>query len=138
MCTNCEKPRKMHKNNKEQLEWIGNTRVSIYFTNDIEGFIEYKPINLVSIATAKKSQGGLQAIEQGAVIMEHYVKAQDGKLTITISCFYPVYYIPGLHRQLLSIGIMIQMGYKCWGIQNSIGLYEGDLQRLRFIPETGN
>jgi len=33
---------------------------------------------------------------------------------------------------------MIQMGYECWSTQDSIGLYKGNLQRLRFIPERGN
>jgi len=28
---------------------------------------------------------------------------------------------------------MIQMGYECWGMQNFIGLYEGNLQQLRFL-----
>ena len=107
MCTNCKKPRKVYKNDEEQLEWISDTEASIYVTNDIKDFIKYELITSVSIATAKKSQGGLQAIGQDAVIMEHYVKAQDGKLTIAISCFYPVYYVPELHRQLFSIGTMI-------------------------------
>jgi len=118
----------VHKNDEEWLEWIGDTEASIYITNDIEDFIEYVLITPVSIATAKKSQGRLQAIGQGAMIIEHYVETQDEKLTIAISHFYPVYYVPGLHRQLFSIGTMIQMGYKCWGIQDSIGLYEGNLQ----------
>jgi len=47
------------------------------------------------------------------VIIEHYVKTQDRKLTIAISYFYSVYYIPGLHRQLFSIETMIQIGYEC-------------------------
>jgi len=105
-----------HKNDEEWLEWIGDTEASIYVTNDIEDFVEYVPITPVSIATAKKSQGGLQAIGQGAVIIEHYVKTQDRKLTIAISHFYPVY-VPGLHRQLFSIGTMIQIGYECRGTQ---------------------
>jgi len=70
--------------------------------------------------------------------MEHYVKAQDGKLTIAISCFYPVYYVPELHRQLFSIGTMIQIGYECQDTQDSIRLYKGNLQWLIFTPETGN
>ena len=49
----------MHKNDKEWLEWIGDTGASIYVTNDIEDFIEYVLITPVSIATAKKSQGRL-------------------------------------------------------------------------------
>jgi len=138
MCANYEEPSMAHKNDEEWLEWIGDTGASIHVTNDIEDFVEYVLITPVSIATAKKSQGGLQAVGQGAVIMEHYVETQDGKLTIAISRFYPVYYVPGLHRRLFSIGTMIQMGYECRGTQDSIGLYEGNLQRLRFIPERGN
>ena len=63
MCTNCKEPSKAHKNNKKQLEWIGNTKVSIHVTNDIEDFIKYEPITPVSIATAKKSQGGIIPLE---------------------------------------------------------------------------
>ena len=107
MCTNCKKPSKVHKNNKEWLKWISDTGASIYVTNDIEDFIKYEPITPVSIATAKKSQNRLQTIEQNTVIIEHYVKTQDGELTIAISYFYSVYYIPGLHKQLFSIRTMI-------------------------------
>jgi len=63
MCTNCKERSKAHKNNKEWLEWIGNTEVSIHVTNDIEDFIKYEPITPVSIATAKKSQGGIISLE---------------------------------------------------------------------------
>jgi len=98
ICANCKEPSKVHKNNKEWLEWISDTGASIHVTNNIEDFVKYELITPVSIATAKKSQGGLQAIGQGAVIIEHYVETQDEKLTITISCFYPVYYVPRLHR----------------------------------------
>jgi len=59
MYTNCKKPSKVHKNNKEWLKWISDTRTSIYVTNDIEDFIKYEPITPVSIATTKKSQNRL-------------------------------------------------------------------------------
>lgn len=54
-------------NSYEWSEWIGNTGASIHVTNNIEDFIEYEPITPILVTTAKKLQGGMYAIEQGAV-----------------------------------------------------------------------
>jgi len=59
------------------------------------------------ISTTKKAQGEIYAIGQGAIVVNHIVETKNNKLIKVMSCFYPIFYVPGLHKCLFFIGTMI-------------------------------
>ena len=135
VCANCKEK---SETNTLWSEQIGDTGASIYVTNDINDFIEYELIIPMFISTTKKAQGEIYAIGQGAIVVNHIVETKNNKLIKVMSCFYPIFYVPGLHKCLFFIGTMIQMGFECRGTRNSIALYKGDIQQIHFTPVDEN
>lgn len=123
-CANC---RKKSETDILQSEQIGDTGASIYITDNINDFIEYKSITPILISTTKKAQGGIYTIEQGTIVVNHIVETKNNELIKVMSCFYPVFYILGLHKHLFFIGTIIQMGFECRETRNSIALYKENI-----------
>jgi len=77
---------------------------------------------------------GMYAVGQEAVVVDHLVEAENSELVKVTSRFYSVYFVPGLHKYLFSIGTLMQMGFECQGTKNAIGLYKGGIQCVHFTP----
>ena len=108
----------------EIKEWMIDSGASLHFTGDINNFVEYSPlktnIHVQSTNSSTKITGS------GTVIIQ--------LITGDILQIFPVYYVPGLHIWLLSVGTFLQTGLHCKGTASSIRILNGFLSFLTFYP----
>jgi hypothetical protein len=74
--------------------------------------------NDLVVKTASKTNS-LKIKEKGAWIITHKVTHRGKKQSIT-SCLYPVYYLPRLIHQLMSVGHLLNNGLELKGSSSSL------------------
>ena len=92
-------------------EWMIDSGASKHFTNNLNDFVDYKPLTKPEFAYMAK---GITPIAgKGTVILHTNDK------TIRI---YPVWYIDGLSTRLLSLGTFLKKGLTITGEGNTLSL----------------
>ena len=108
-CAKC----KGKKSEDSTCEFLEDNGVSATFTNTLSNFFEYQEIdNGPSVTTATKSTP-LTIKGQGTVFITH--EDEEGSGTFITTHLDPVFYIPGLSQQLLSLGDLLQSSYRLHG-----------------------
>ena len=100
-CTRC----KGNKGNKHiGLDFLGDSGASLHFTYAKLDFAEYEPMDGSLVQTTNKNSC-LQISSKGAVFLSHKIDSNE-----QITHLYPVFYIPGLHMQLILLGAFLSEG----------------------------
>jgi hypothetical protein len=104
-CVRC----KTHKT-QDKIEIMADSGASNCFTHTQSDLSEFEVLNddELVVKTASKTHS-LKIKEKGAWIITHEVTHRGKKQTVN-SCLYPVYYLPGLTHQLMSVGHLLNDG----------------------------
>jgi hypothetical protein len=86
---------------KETKEWLIDSGASAHFTNNINDFVEYE--ELTSQTFVRTANSSAQTMGKGTVIL-----SLSTSEVVRIS---PVFYIPSLNCQLLSMGVFLHAGF---------------------------
>jgi hypothetical protein len=100
---------------KETKEWLIDSGASAHFTNNINDFVEYE--ELTSQTFVKTAKSSTQIRGKGTVIL-----SLSTSEVVRIS---PVFYIPSLNCQLLSMGVFLRAGFTSTGNNTSIRIMNG-------------
>jgi hypothetical protein len=101
-CTSCEK----------DIEFIADSGASDHFTHSKSDFVTYVKFS-GKIKTADK-KSTLRIEGSGTVFIKHKILVGDQEIEVTTK-LQPVYYAPGMAYQLLSVGSLLQKGYRLDG-----------------------
>jgi hypothetical protein len=109
-CVKC-KTRK----NQDKIKIMADSSTSECFTHTQSNLTEFRVLydNELVVKTASKTNS-LKIKGKGVWIIMHEVTHRGKKQTIT-SCLYPVYYLPGLTHELLSVSHLLNDGFKLKG-----------------------
>jgi hypothetical protein len=116
--SNCVKC-KTHKN-QDKIEIMADSGASNCFTHTQSDLSEFEVLddNKLIVKTASKTNS-LKIKGKGAWIIMHKVTHRGKKQSIT-SCLYPLYYLPGLTHQLMSVGHLLNDGLELKGSSLSL------------------
>ena len=117
--------------NKDEIEFIGDSGASATFTYDLSNFSEYKELNESLEAWTANKGIPLKIKGSGTVFLRHQVNVLGNIVTVRLS---PVYYIPGLSTQLLSIGEWLQQGCTLRGMKHKLAIMQGSQTSLSLYP----
>jgi hypothetical protein len=114
-CVKC----KTHKN-QDKIEIMADSGTSNCFTHTQSDLSEFEVLddNELVVKTASKTNS-LKIKGKEAWIIMHEVTHRGKKQSIT-SCLYPVYYLPGLTHQLMSVGHLLNDGLELKGSSLSL------------------
>jgi hypothetical protein len=105
---------------QDKIEIMADSCASECFTHTQGDLTEFEVLDdkdLV-VKTASKTNS-LKIKGKGAWIITHEVTHRGKKQSIT-SCLYPVYYLPGLTHQLMSVGHLLNDGLELKGSSSSL------------------
>jgi len=126
-CVQCKTKKK-----DRECEFLGDSRASLSFTPHLEDYAEYEIVpaeHSHGIETAAK--GHVLKIEGlGTVIITHAVVDKKGVKHTVTTCLHPIFHIPGIAQQLLSLGQFLQEGYTMTGDKSTISFWKDS----RIIP----
>jgi hypothetical protein len=100
---------------KETKEWLIDSGASAHFTNNINDFVECE--ELMSQTFVRTANSSAQIMGKGTVIL-----SLSTSEVVRIS---PVYYIPSLNCQLLSMGVFLRAGFTSTGNNMPIRIMNG-------------
>src|SRR5271168_552906 len=101
-CVSCEK----------DIEFIADSGASDHFTHSKSDFVTYAKFS-GEIETAN-DKSTLRIEGYGTVFIKHTVELKGQLMEVTTK-LQPVYYAPGMAYRLLSIGSLLQKGYRLYG-----------------------
>jgi hypothetical protein len=110
---------------QDKIKIMADSGASNCFTHTQSNLIEFEVLNdndLV-VKTASKTIS-LKITGKGAWMITHEVTQREKKRSIT-SCLYPVYYLPGLTHQLMSVGHLLNNGLELRGSSLSLEFSAG-------------
>ena len=113
---------------EQTKDWLMDSRASAHFTPDINDFIKYQELTEpMFVQTANLSA---QVKGKGTILL---VLSTNEVVRIT-----PVFHIPTLSCQLLSMGVFLQAGLKTIGSRNAITVLKELKPVLKFLPRQKN
>ena len=98
---------------------------SRHFTHELSDFTEYRPIKDGAFLTTAKKGAPLQIKGEGTVILTYEIVDNKGMYHSVTTCFYPVYYVPGMSTRLLSMGDLLVNGYTVHADMYAMNFYKG-------------
>jgi hypothetical protein len=104
-------------------EWILDSGASKHFTGEMNDFASYQLVIQDDTTHVHAANLVIHIQGKGAVFIKHQVKIQ-GKLESCITRLYPIFYIPEIDHQLLSMGEFLQRGYLVHGSKQDITVVE--------------
>ena len=112
------------KTSEPTKEWILDSGASLYFTNDIDNFVDYEVLEGKKMVQTANSVA--QMVGRGTIML--------ALATGEVVHIHPVYHIPNLTCRLLSMGTFLQNRLTVFGSSQRILLEEGSNPFLTFIP----
>jgi len=109
-----------------RVDWILDSGASLHFTGDMNGFIEYTPLEK-NITANTATSADTQIIGKGTVMMA--VEGSEHMVRIA-----PVFYVPDLSMRLLSLGVFLRGGLQLNGNTERISLLQDGQEFLTFLP----
>jgi hypothetical protein len=111
--------------NQDKIEIMADSDPSNCFTHTHSNLTEFEVSddNDLVVKTASKTNS-LKIKGKGVWIITHKVTHRGKKQSIT-SCLYPVYYLPGLTHQLMSVGHLLNDGLELKGSSSSLVFLAG-------------
>jgi hypothetical protein len=107
-----------------QKEWIIDSGASFHFTNSLDDFVDYEELKDKQIVRTANSSASIEG--KGTIILV---------LSKLVARIYPVYYVPTLTCNLLSMGTFLQTGLRVTGDSRSIRIMKGSNPFLTFSPK---
>jgi len=114
------------ENHMNKVDWILDSSASLHFTGDMNDFIDYTPLKNNITANTATSEN-TQIIGKGMVMMA----VEGSKHMVRIA---PVFYVPDLSMQLLSLGVFLRGGLQLNGNTERISLLQNGQEFLTFLP----
>jgi GAG-pre-integrase domain len=110
---------------QDKIEIMADSGASNCFMHTQSDLTEFEVLddNDLVVKTASKTNS-LKIKRRGAWIITHEVTHKEKKQSIT-SRFYPVYYLPGLTHQLMSVGHLLNDGLELKGSSSSLEFSRG-------------
>ena len=116
----------------DRIEFIGDSGASATFTFNLDDFTEYAELdNGLEARTANKGVP-LKIKGSGTIFLKHRVNALGNTVIVQLN---PVYYIPGLSMQLLSLGEWLQQGCTLKGTKLKMAIQRGSVTNLSLYPK---
>src|SRR5258708_7336030 len=114
------------KTDKCSKEWLIDSGASLHFTNSLDDYVHYEQMTSQILVKTANSSALLRG--KGTVIL---MLSNGERIRIN-----PVYYIPDLTCQLLSMETFLKNGYSCIGSKASIKIMRGPKTFLTFYPRS--
>jgi GAG-pre-integrase domain len=118
---------------QDKIEIMADSGASNCFTHSQSDLTEFEVLNNndLVVKTASKTVS-LKITGKGAWMITHEVTQRGKKQSIT-SCLYPVYYLPGLTHQLMSVGHLLNDGLELRGSSSSLEFSAGTSSTKRLL-----
>jgi len=113
--------------------WLMDSGTSKHFTMNLDEFSSYESIPANSKNKIITANGETFIEGKGTVFLQHNVERNGQVIEQCTMHLSPVYYIPGLSSQLMSMGEFLHSGLKVWGSAKSY-LYKGLTQSIGLKP----
>jgi len=122
LCTslNCEKCNSCSPG----APWLMDSGASKHFTMNMDEFHSYESIPANSKNKVITANGKTFIEGKGTVFLQHNVERNGWVIEQWTTCLSPIYYIPGLSSQLMSMGEFLHSGLKVQGSTESLELIE--------------
>jgi len=104
--------------------WLMDSGTSKHFTMNLDEFSSYESISANNKNKVIIANGKTFIEEKGTVFLQHNVERNGQVIKQQTTHLSPIYYIPGLSSQLMSMGEFLHSGIKVWGSAESLELIE--------------
>src|SRR5258707_9603845 len=97
------------------------------FTPVLSDFADFQPYDGLKLTTAAV-KAPLQIKGEGTVFLTHTVMNKSGTKREVITCFSPVYHVPGMSIRLMSLGELLLNGCVVRGDAEALRFYKANLR----------